>query len=197
MLNWSVLLPFHHFSILQRRLRWTWKARSSPMESWTVWAQPAPATWTTTAASRAWPVMRATPPAASNLPSPPRAPPHRRDHHIPAKLACPPICYIHPAMPMKHTHPVSSPMTGTHPANSVPPLLPAFFFFFLPHASPPRCSTHFRRRSSESSFSPLNFEPLRPTLTPGTQTQTANWFKSYFKRRSRDVDIILKFEATT
>lgn len=131
MLNWSVLLPFHHFSILQRRLRWTWKALSSPMESWTVWAQPAPATWTTTAASRAWPVMRATPPAASNLPSPPRAPPHRRDHHIPAKLACPPICYIHPAMPMKHTHPVSSPMTGTHPANSVPPLLPAFFFFFL------------------------------------------------------------------
>lgn len=143
MLNWSVLLPFHHFSILQRRLRWTWKARSSPMESWTVWAQPAPATWTTTAASRAWPVMRATPPAASNLPSPPRAPPHRRDHHIPAKLACPPICYIHPAMPMKHTHPVSSPMTGTHPANSVPPLLPAFFFisFFCPtlplHAAQP------------------------------------------------------------
>ena len=59
---------------LQRRSRWTWKARSSPMESWTVWAQPAPATWTTTAACRAWPATRATPPAVSNLPSPPRPP---------------------------------------------------------------------------------------------------------------------------
>lgn len=193
MLNWSVLLPFHHFSILQRRLRWTWKARSSPMESWTVWAQPAPATWTITAASRAWPVMRATPPAASNLPSPPRAPPHQRDHHIPAKLAClPSVISIQPCL--WNTHIQSHLRWLARTQLIVSPLCsqPFFLLFFAP-----RFPTHFRRRSSESSFSPLNFEPLRPTLTPGTQTQTANWFKSYFKRRSRDVDIILKFEATT
>lgn len=40
-----------------------------------------------------------------------------------------------------------------------------------------RCWTHCWRSSTESSSSPLNFEPHRPT--PGTQTQwceTANWF---------------------
>lgn len=95
----------HFLSCLcpQRRLRWTWKARSSPMESWTVWARPAPATWTTTAACRAWPVTRATPPAVSNLPFPPRATPHPPIRHPLCQTCSPSICSS-PAMPVSATH---------------------------------------------------------------------------------------------
>ncbi|XP_035982754.1 uncharacterized protein LOC105927284 isoform X2 [Fundulus heteroclitus] len=47
-----------------RKLKWTWKAPSSPMEKWTMSAPVVQATWTTTAAGRARPATRATPPAA-------------------------------------------------------------------------------------------------------------------------------------
>lgn len=111
----NVLIIFFSLSLsislhprLQRRSRWTWKARSSPMESWTVWAQPAPATWTTTAACRAWPATRATPPAVSNLPSPPRPIHHQHHHHVlPCQTHLPSHPFIHPAMPM-YVHPVTS-----------------------------------------------------------------------------------------
>lgn len=51
------------FFVEQRRLKWTWKVLSSPMERWIVLAPAAAVTWMTTAAGRAWPAMRDTPPA--------------------------------------------------------------------------------------------------------------------------------------
>lgn len=110
-------------SVLQRRSRWMWKARSSPMESWTVWAQPAPVTWMTTAACRAWPATRATPPAVSSSPSPPRAS-CRHDHHHP----CQPLLFSHLFPHAALPPPAKMGMRST----SAPPPVQAFQLLSVP-----------------------------------------------------------------